>query len=235
MFCLTLNFVFSGGAQSSPCLTSPTSAKSFTPHLRGTPFYSNVKDSPYVAPNAQIYATNSNSPHQKQTSNGSNSYLRRSGSGNNVTMTSSSSGSSTCTTATTPAYQDPQLVDPGLRSPIGTARHLLHGFSQESYGSTSGVSKSDSMNSASSSTTSGSGVSRIGRRKRNSSKPGFGSGSSSSNSGSRPNSMADLADRLETENETLRNSLDVTKQKLKRFETVSFNKFKVFAFIVGII
>ena len=214
--------IFSGGALNSPCLTSPTSAKSLTPQVRGTPFYSNVKDSPYINPNNQIYVSTSNSPHQRQTSNGSSSYIRRSGSGNNVTMTSSSSGSSTCTAATTPAYQDPQFGDPGLRSPIASSgRYPLQGFSQELYGSGSVVSKSDSMNSASSSTTSGSSASRIGRRKRNSSKPGFGSGSSSSNSGSRPNSMADLADRLEAENENLRNCLDITKQKLKKFENVN--------------
>ena len=179
-----------------------------------------------MTPNAQIFAASSNSPHQKQTTNGSSSYMRRTGSGSNVTMTSSSSGSSTCTAVTTPAYPETQFVDPGLRSPVGTGRYTVQGFTTELYGS--GISKSDSMNSASSSATSGSGASRMGRKKRNNSKPGFGSGSSGSNSGSRPNSMADLADRLEADNENLRTCLDAAKQKLKRLENVSFKNLFTF-------
>ena len=202
--------------------------------VRGTPFHNNVKEMPYVTSNGQVYVSNTSSPHQKQTSNGTNSYLRRSGSGNNVTsapMTTSSSGSSTCTSATTPAYPDPQgFIDPGMRSPVGTGRYPVQALGMDHYGSGNGVNKSDSMNSASSGTTSGGGgASRIARRKRNSSsKPGFGSAScsgSSSNSGSRPNSMVDVNDRLEQENENLRNCLEVTTLKLKKYETVSLFRF----------
>ena len=175
-----------------------------------------------------MFVTRSNSP-QPRSNNGFSTYLRRSGSGNNFPNlapigTPSSSGSSTCTGATTPAYQDPQsFVDTGLRSPVsGSQFHFSsQGLLLESYApSGNGVNKSESINSSSSS---GGGASRIARRKRNnSSKIGYGSSSgSSSNSGSRPNSTADLTERLETENENLRTQLEVTTQKLRKYEAVS--------------
>ena len=221
-------FYFSVVAQNSPCLTSPTNAKCFTPGPRAPSFYNNSKESPYITGSPHIPPLNC-SPQQRQTSHGSNSYVRPAANNVSHVATSSSSGSSTVTAATTPAYPDSQSYsDPILRSPPGGYRYqnaVTPVFSQDLYGS--GVNKTDSINSASSSTTSGSGVARFVRKKRNSSsKLGFGSancsGSSSSNSGSRPNSNADLAERLETENESLRIRLESTLQKLRKYESVSF-------------
>ncbi|XP_076805023.1 uncharacterized protein LOC143448940 [Clavelina lepadiformis] len=230
----------SDNLQNSPGLTSPTGA--FNTPMRGTPFYSGAKESPYSQQqSAQFYVGGShinNSSHQVQGPSGS--YLRRSGSGNsgrNVAMaTASSSSSSTATAVSTPSYPDAQsFPDPGLRSPV--TPYNVHsvivqgahgqGYVQEGYGAAnnSGVTKSDSINSSSSTTSSG-GASRMARRrKRNSSSKSSygnasGSGSSSSTGGSRPNSTADLTERLLYENESYRKRLDAALQKLMRFEEI---------------
>ena len=95
--------------------------------------------------------------------------------------------------------------------PIGQMQPPYNTF-QASSGT--GIIKSDSMNSG---TSTGSSTGRVGRRKRGSNASGSGT---SSNSGSRPNSNVDLSDSLELENETLRGQLQVALKKLKKYEQV---------------
>lgn len=81
------------------------------------------------------------------------------------------------------------------------------------------LGKSDSVNSNTSTTSSGSRIAR--RAKRNSKNFSNTSGSSSSTGNSRPNSSADLMERVMNENELLRAQLQSTNQKMKKFQNVS--------------
>nr|CAB3221482.1 angiomotin-like protein 2 [Phallusia mammillata] len=237
-----------GSALNSPTVTSPTSIPNSFPGtpMRGTPFYSTNKESPYATPGFQQHyqapanTTTNNLPHQRQTSNGNGNgqYLTRTNSGRNVLMqgTSSSSSSSTATAVSTPNYQEmPSFPEVPQRSPVqpSTNTYAMQNPSNSNYLQDAfvpvtngvGVSKSDSMNSGTSTTSSG--ASRIARRrKRNSSSKGnnyqtnTSSSGSSSNGGSRPNSNADLTDRLLVENENLSVQLQTYQMKLKRFETI---------------